>query len=237
MLLSFELMPNGGPPSPIFQAVFDARVQRVQNTSFQHWLAQKPEAEKFVVLVSSGLKWLPTLDDISREMTDRRLGDVYGALSDELRKGSPESKSVSLLGAEIPGILLVYAAPLTLAALSYYFFFHLTHLSRFARERRLELQRFAWLPLSMEIAWAWEAWISLGALPLLALAVLSLQLFRFHFLQFVPGLFIVLAMILLSMLARQSIQQIETIRAQLGRPAKGIRSVRRKGSHDSSTFE
>jgi hypothetical protein len=220
MLLSFELMPNGGPPSPYFQGVFDAHVRRGENTSFLYWLSQNPETPKFVTLQAGRLKWLPALDNISREMIDRRLGDVSGALNDEIRKSSPENKSVSLLGAEIPGLLLVYATPLILLALSYYFLFHLTHLCRFAARHKMDCERFAWLPLSLETGWVWESLFSLGILPLLALSVLEAQLWRFDFLKWAPGIFTLAAGFFIGVLTWKSIRQLGKLRGQIGKSAR-----------------
>lgn len=220
LLLSFELMASGGPPSPYFQATFDATVHRVENTSFRYWLSQKPSAGKFVTSNEGQIKWFPALDNISREMIDRRLGDVNGALNDEIRKNSPESKTVSLLGMEIPGLLLVYAAPLVLLSLSYYFFFHVTHLCRFAARHKQACERFAWLPLSLEMEWAWESLFSLGMLPLLSLVVLSAQLARFHFLAWWSGMFMVIAVILIVWFCVRSIRQIGKFRGQIGKSAR-----------------
>ena len=96
-----------------------------------------------------------------RESAERNLADLLASINEELRKRNPENKSVSLLGAEIPGNLLVYATPFILLALSYYFLFHLTHLQRFVRENRALFEQFAWLPLSLEKEWGWEALFSL----------------------------------------------------------------------------
>jgi len=220
MRLSFELMPNGGPPSPWFQEVFDATVKRIPDTSFRHWLRQRPEFAGIAVVDTNGLKWLPKLEELPNEIRDRRLGDVFGSLNDELKKGSPENKSVSLLGTEIPGLLQEYAAPLILLSLSYYFLFHLTHLCRFASRHKSDCEQFAWLPLSLEMGWVWEALFSLGVLPLLSLIVLNAQLWRFHFLEWGPGVLTLGAALCVGGLNWRSIRLIGKLRGQIGKPAQ-----------------
>jgi hypothetical protein len=54
------------------------------------------------------------------------------------------------LAAEIPGVLLVYATPSLLLALSYYFLFHLAHLARFAPQHKVAFQKFALNSLELE---------------------------------------------------------------------------------------
>lgn len=219
MQLSFELI-RGGPPSEVIVAVFEATVRQLPGTSFRRWLEQRPELVGVAEPTTNGVKWLPALNDLPREAQERRLGDVLGALNDELQTGSPESKSVSLLGTEIPGFLLVYAAPMTLLALSYYFLFHLAHVCRFASRHKLDCERFAWLPLSLETGWVWEALISLGVLPVLALSVLITQLWRYNFLEWGSGLFTFAAALGAASLNWRSVKQVGKLRGQIGKSSK-----------------
>jgi hypothetical protein len=66
--LSFELMPNGGPPSPYFQSAFDATVRRMTNSSFRHWLTMQPETRKFLTLTETNLHRLPTCSGLAQEL-------------------------------------------------------------------------------------------------------------------------------------------------------------------------
>ena len=80
-----------------------------------------------------------------------------------------------------------------------------------------DYERFAWLPLSLEAGWVWDTLFSLGVLPLLALGVLSAQLWRFHFLEWGPGLFTLAAALGVSFLNWKSIRQIGKLRGQVHR--------------------
>lgn len=214
MTCHFELI-GQSPPFPVFQAVLNATVEAVPETSFLAWLSKQPGAAEITSNTIGGLTWLPTLQGLPKDQAERRLGDVLASLKASLEKGRPESQTVSLLGAEIPGSLLIFATPLTLLALCYYLLFHLVHLSHYAVEHAIIVRRFAWLPLTLQAGWVWETGFSIGLLPMAALLTLGGQLFRFGFLTVTSALFIAIVTLGVGWLVKKSFRQVSSIRSQI----------------------
>jgi hypothetical protein len=219
MTIYFELF-GQTPPFPVFQAGVNAVVRVVPGTSFSAWLARQTSATEFTGQTRDGLSWFPALKALPKDQAERRLADVLATLKGELEKGRPESHKVSLLGAEIPGSLLIFATPLTLLALLYYLLFHLVHLSRYATEHAVVVRRFAWLPLTLDAGWAWETLISIALLPLAALLTLGVQLLRSEFLTMGSGAFIAFVTLGAGWLAIKSVRELSAIRRRIAPAAE-----------------
>jgi hypothetical protein len=213
----YFVLQGDNPSSPVFTKEFRAAIAEVPDTSFRSWLETQDAASKFVTVQDETLIWLPPLESLNRELAERRLGDVQGYLSDALSKGSPENRTISLLGVDIPGNLLIFATPLLLVALLYHLLFHLRHLVRFSAEHRGIVERFAWLPISHGAGWFADSLVSIALLPIVAALALGIQLFRFGLIEWASGLYILAGVAVSLWLAVRSIHYVAVIRMQIGR--------------------
>ena len=153
-------------------------------------------------------------------------------LTEEIASAGPEKQSATILGTQVPGLLIVVASPLTLLVLSYYFANHTGHLVRLVKADREEFRGFAWMPLSIQYnipflprgklkdgfkipAWALETVISAVILPLASLAALYAQLTQFGGIGLWPSLVISTAVAGIALLGIRTVRNINTIRTGL----------------------
>lgn len=175
--------------APVFQAYFDSDIVELPNTSFMTWL-QETELGPAIDVRDDHMVFAPSLNPLPRGFEEEPLGRLSLRLVDEILKAGPEARKATILGTEVPGLLIVLAAPLTLMALVYYFVSHTTHIARLVETQADEMLGFAWLPITMgqwQVPWTnWripghkaELLFSLVLLPVGALLALYIKLNQF----------------------------------------------------------
>ena len=191
--------------SPVFQAYFESKLIELPNTSFLAWLRETNNVGAIAVR-DNRLLFAPSLNDLPRGFREEALGSLSLRLANDIQRAGPEARSATILGTEVPGLLIVLAAPLTLMALTYYFVSHAAHIARVAEHRAEEIVGFAWLPLTMT-DWRFrgierripgyvvELVFSLVFLPVLSLATLFLKLYQFGGVSLATGVLIGLAIV------------------------------------------
>ena len=162
--------------APVFSASFNCRIVSLPSTSFKNWLQDRDDARRLIGESRDGIRWLPGLRDLPTGFTEKKLGLIASGLTEDIKQAGPERRNISLLGATVPGILFVYASPLVLLALTYYFFNHIGHLQELAYANRDEFKAFAWMPLALGVRWVWELAASGVVLPGGATLILYLKL-------------------------------------------------------------
>lgn len=223
--LSFELSPNSGPPMPVFQEIFDAQVHLLPGTGFLTWLEAQESSKRFFQPDKAAKeRWLPRLVGLRRDLREKTLGDIHAELSRDLVEGSPEKRSVSLLGTEVPGVLFVIAAPVTLLALLSYLHLHVLHLLKLRGALGARLSGFAWFPLQQPA----EGLLSLGILPVAALATLGLRLWSVGYLGIAAGIGLVGGMVAVAGVAQKALRNIEVLRSREGAATKPLKSNKQK---------
>lgn len=193
--LYFELLDAvrvGGAPA--FSANFVADIKPVPDTSFLHWLRRQEPDSKLVALANGEVKFASELDDAPTGVRTEKLGVLSLRLADEIASSGPARQSVSILGTNVPGSLVIFASPIILISLAYYFYNHTSHLRRLCGSDEGAFAQFAWLPLSLDrtleftgsggrpvrvYAGVMEVLMSGTVLPLLAIGLLYLQLSQF----------------------------------------------------------
>lgn len=182
--------------APVFSANFPARIETLPKTSFIDWLENSKELSHVVTIDDGYIFFAPQLKDAPTGFREEKIGLLHQRLSTEIAAAGPERRSATMLGAQIPGLLVVIASPLVLIVLTYYFNNHTRHLRRLVKSNVVAFQNFAWMPLSIswliEIrnptsktrrfllrGWHLEALFSVIALPQLALVLLFWKLTLF----------------------------------------------------------
>ncbi len=218
LLLSFELISVGQAPSPVFSGAFDAHVETIEGTSFTDWLLGQDNHARIAKIDKDVLAWLPDFAQDAQQYAGRRLGEVLASLEEQIERGSPEKQSVSLLGTEVPGGLLIYAAPSVLLVLAYYLLCHLRHVNRHAYAHASVCRGYAWLPLSLKSGqWLWEACASTALLPLISLIIMLTQILRFGSIRLATILIVLIAAGILGVLAVRIVREIKDIRQMVTR--------------------
>lgn len=217
--ISFEAIEpirTGGVP--VTQASFDTRIASLTHSSFRSWLLAHEKTPPIVTEQNDSLRWLPGLTNFPAGFADKPFAELMTELSDEIRKGGPEERSVSLLGTNVPGILFVYAAPLSLLALTYFLLNHAWHLHQLSQTRAEDFAGFAWMPLALERKWEWELAWSLLLLPVGSLIVLYVRLRQLGDLNAGPTVVLALGVVGLLYMAVGIFEQVGRIRTSLGKP-------------------
>jgi len=188
--LSFKLVDSVRVAgSPTFQGSFDVIMRDIPGTSFLSWLAET-NLGSIVEIADGDVIFAPALSDAPNGVRQEKLGTLSQRLAREIASAGPEERTATILGTQVPGLLVVLAAPLTLMALTYYFVNHTTHVSRLAEQHADEIRGFAWLPITMR---DWripglarpipghrvELLVSTALLPLAALVALYFKLLAF----------------------------------------------------------
>ena len=175
--------------APVFQGMFDARVVEVPDTAFTTWL-KTLNLPNIVRVDGEQIVFLPSLGELPRGFREEKLGVLSARLAAEIAASGPEQQTATILGTEVPGLLVVYAAPLVLMALVYYFMWHVFHLLKLAPSHAKEIGDFAWLPITMPSIrfpktdqnvplFLIEYLFSSLALPVFAIAVLYAKITEF----------------------------------------------------------
>jgi len=180
--LYFEVPENirtGG--SPVFNADFPAKIVSIPDSSFIAWLTERDHSTDIFTIDNKELIWLPELDILPNGFKEQKLGLLAKELAQEIKQASPEHKNISILGASIPGILFIYAAPSLLLAFFYYLKNHSSHLINLVRdpENTEYFEQFSWMPLSMNKYWGLDFFLSNCIFPIASLITLSVQLNQF----------------------------------------------------------
>ncbi|UDM63453.1 hypothetical protein KIJ96_21060 (plasmid) [Pseudoalteromonas piscicida] len=180
--LYFELpekVRTGG--APVFNVDFSGTVVSIPNTSFNEWLSKQPNSINIASVRADHIFWLPDLGDVPSGFKEKKLGLLANELKNEIKKTSPSEQKVSFLGANIPGILFIYASPALLIGFLYYLSSHLKHLVSLSKDHnnlRVILQ-FPWIPLSGVRHWKADFLVTTCILPTTSLLVLYIQISRF----------------------------------------------------------
>lgn len=206
--------------APVFTADFPAKIQTIPNSSFVDWLNIQPEAKALYLEKNKQLEWLTDLPNLPSGFHEQKIGLLKKQLEDEIKKSSPEQQKISVLGANIPGVLFIYASPLLMLALTYYLMnssFHLLRMSKIDDNKEF-FKQFSWPPLSLVIAWRWEAIFSLIVMPYLALTILLFQLARFGFSTVSSISVVVIAGGMLLIPNKFILQNLVNIRANISKP-------------------
>ena len=135
--------------APTFSANFVSDIKTLPNTSFIYWLKLKGFDEKFLVVENKQVKFAPELENAPSGFTNEKLGVLSLKLANDIAKSGPANQSVSILGTNIPGSLVIFASPIILFFLTYYFLNHTSHLLRVSKVDPVQFEQFAWLPLSL----------------------------------------------------------------------------------------
>ena len=188
--LSFKLVDSVRVAgSPTFQGSFDAIMRDVPGTSFLSWLAEA-DLGSHIEIADGQVIFAPALSDAPNGTRQEKLGTLSQRLAQDIASAGPEERTATILGTQVPGLLVVLAAPLTLMALTFYFVNHSAHVSRLAEQHADEIRDFAWLPITMT---DWripglarsipghrvELLVSAALLPLAALVALYFKLRAF----------------------------------------------------------
>lgn len=200
--------------SPVFNVDFPAKVISLPDTSFEHWIIEKSKNMDIVKQQDGELVWLPTLNNLPNGFREQTLGLLAKNLKNDIKKTSPEEQKVSILGANMPGILLIYASPILLIALMYYLMNHSFHLLKLAKknDNLIFFNQFSWMPLSLKKYWQIDLIGSIVLLPFLSLFILFIQLSRFGATKYLSIMLLVGTLIMIGLLARIILKNIRAIR-------------------------
>ena len=230
----FELLDavrTGG--APVFNASFLADLVEIDDTSFLTWLSTQAFDESLVKLDGGEVIFASALQSAPQGFTNEKLGILSLRLEDEIAKSSPTSQSVSILGTNVPGALAMFASPIILFALSYYFAAHTGHLSRIVSKDRESFEAFSWLPISIKAEWrivssknrvlvlplgVLECMSSAVLLPIGAMALLYFRLQTFgglSLLQISCLLGAAMGIFLFGLFAMKNVLQVRSILADL----------------------
>lgn len=223
--LYFELVDAVAVGSaPVFQVTFDADIIEIPHTSFLAWLEQA-ELSPIVEIRAEKVIFAGSLAEAPRGFFQEKLGTLSLRLADEIKSAGPEKRTASILGTQVPGLLIVLAAPLTLMALMYYLVSHTAHLARLARRHSSEMAGFAWLPITMT-EWPipgttryirgniFELLMSLAVLPIVSLTVMYWKLDVFGGISLPTKLLIAGSILWILVFWRSVRREIEQIRQE-----------------------
>ena len=179
--LYFELVRKGPfEAAPVFNAPISSVMEEVPDTSFINWLKNHySESELFSVNKDGDIEWLSVLPNPPDGHKQEPIGLLQKRIKAEIEKGSPSKRSVTILGTSVPGVLVVYAAPLILMVLLYYLLQHSKHLLRLVEGNQSSFREFPWLPLVLGKYWWLEMVFSIVVLPLAAITILVVKLKSF----------------------------------------------------------
>lgn len=226
--LYFELLENfvaGG--APVFNATFIADIETLPGTAFLNWIESDLKGNDAVAVDNGAITFLPKLTDIPKGYREENLGTLSLRLADEIKSKGPENLSATILGTEVPGLLIVLASPTILLFLSYYFMQHTAHLRDLVTDDVTAFRQFAWLPLALRAtggtgadppvsqAWGLETLATAIILPVLALIVLYVQLSQHGGLEPHHKLLMGFAGLAIMLMGRRSLRHIGEIRGQL----------------------
>lgn len=174
---SFELVPAQGA-ARVFTAAVECKVREVPDASLKEWLLDQPGSDAIYESVGDGVIVFPKLRPFAEGLTEQTVGAAINEAQNEIRRSSPDSQNISLLGTEIPGRLVLVAAPLISTLLLVYLAGHLRHLARLVDTHRAEFEQFAWMPLGPR--WGRiEAATTLVAVPAASQLLLVTRLWGF----------------------------------------------------------
>jgi len=229
----FELLDavrTGGAPT--FNANFVADISEIAETAFLTWLQTQGLNEALVKIDGDEVIFASGLQGVPQGFATEKLGVLSLRLADEIARSSPASQSVSILGTNIPGALAIFASPIILFALAYYFAAHTGHLTRIVGKDRDSFEAFSWLPISIQAKWTFktshrltfilpfgvlECLSSAVILPLGSMGLLYYRLQSFGNLTTVQVLWLVgagLGIIIFGLLTCRNIMMVRSILAE-----------------------
>ena len=172
-----------GYPTPMnFEVPMERR--ELQEATLHSWLGQGQDVGALAEV----------LDDVPLGRRRTELDELYQTLAGEVDLAGPGARSVAIVGTEVPGRLIAFAAPLALLILGYYLAVHTVHLRHIAHEDAEEFKQFAWMPLALRTTipvrvpgtrhrsisvWSLETAAGTIGLPSTSLGVLYWQLSAF----------------------------------------------------------
>lgn len=231
--LYFELRDSvlsGG--APVFNESFGADIETLSETSFLYWVQQTFKRDDPIAVQGRKLVFLPELSEIPTGLREEKLGALSLRLDDEIKSRGPENLSATILGTQVPGLLIVLASPTVLLFLSYYLMQHTSHLRDLPTDDMQAFRQFAWLPLAlpggrqatqenamrMPSPWALETVATIIILPVVSLFVLYVQLNQFGGLKLYHALLLVATSLIIGWMGIGTTRHIKHIRSQLVRP-------------------
>lgn len=210
--LWFEVIPAGGGSRPQILLLIPAKLHNLPQTSWWEWFKAMPEASDVARRDGEELRWLPSIEKFPDGFKQKSIGTLISELSGDLEKAGPAGQKVSLLGLEVPGVLVAYASPLFLLTLSYYLLLHLQHISRFASEEKTSFQRFAWMPVALGNHWKIEAISTVALLPAVSVVLLIVRMRLYTLSAPLSFMICVSAAVAILILGRKSFGLIGAIR-------------------------
>lgn len=176
----FELIPADGPiGTPVFTAPIPAELYELPASSWKSWFLLQENSAELVETVGNDLRWLPKLKKRPNGFDQQEIGVLISKIKEDLQDLSPEENKMTVLGSEVPGILVIYASPLILLALAYYLRNHLGHLQKLVEKSRADFKDFAWMPLSLGKSWKYESFATIIGIPILSVVTLNIRLSAF----------------------------------------------------------
>lgn len=173
--LYFEVvLAEGG--APVFTRDIKAEVLPVGDASLLDWLGENAEDNPAFELAKDHAVLFPALRPFEKGFAQKTVGEVRNQAVANIRAASPESKSITLLGTDVPGQLATIAAPIVSTALLIYLMLNLPHINRLTHQHADEIAEFAWLPLHGGRLWLIETGMTLLALPVAASFVMNQRL-------------------------------------------------------------
>lgn len=224
--LYFELIDTSvASATPVFQGLYKFDLITIPNSSFISWLNQQ-RPSPLVTTVNDELRFLPDLEPFPKGYAEETLGTLSLRLEDEIRSAGPDQRAIKILGTEVPGRLLVLAAPLILLALLYYFKSHLSHINRMAATHGEEMIGFSWLPINANVwqipgtnisgsGYIAEIVGTLALLPIGALLVLYFRLGFFGSVHWGTMCLIASTCMFAVLICWMSLRDVRSIRARL----------------------
>lgn len=219
-IIDFELnATNNVGETHRFHTQFEADVVELKNTSFLSWLDTLPEIDSIAILENGQIYFGPELTNLTSGAREETLGEVAARLEREIALLAPDQQTASFLGTSVPGRLVLFAAPIILVTLQYYFVQHTRHLTRLVPNNIDTFKEFAWLPLSLQKnsteTWKVETGATVIAAPMLALSILFYQLSLFGDIALFAVLLLVGTGFATLLLGINSLRNIGTIRDQM----------------------
>lgn len=224
--LDFELTDvSVAAATPIFQGLYEFDIATIPDTSFISWLAQQGLSPQ-ITIANNELQFLPHLQPLPKGYSEEPLGKLSLRLADEIRSAGPDQRTIKILGTEVPGRLLILAAPLILLALLYYFKSHLSHISRMTAAHAEDMIGFSWLPINDNLwripgtnvsgsGYVVEIVATLALLPIGALVVMYFRLGLFGSVNWGTVFLIASTCMFAAMICWMSLQDVCNIRAKL----------------------
>ena len=215
----FELRKTGiNVGAPVFNASFRSTTIDVPNSSWIKWFQKLKVSDKVVKISKNGkMAWLPGMDNPPKGYRQKKIGLLLSDVEESLKERSPSSQTVSILGTNVPGILVVYATPLILLALLFYFFNHISQLKTLARNHRDFFESFAWFPVLVNKTWPFEFLFTTLVLPVASITILNFRILPFNASHSFEITLSVISSILIILLSIFSFRHMLSIRKDLGR--------------------